>query len=109
MPRRKFCCSANYNKNRNETNVYRTRSSVKEVRSPQRSNHPSLQTQQDSNGVRDWSLVGRRGQRLPQHNPISSASCQDIQTTPSVDKSSQIKQQKHPSQVVDSNLHPRKT
>ncbi|GBM22698.1 hypothetical protein AVEN_81460-1 [Araneus ventricosus] len=96
MPRRKFSCSTNYNKNRNETNVYRTRSSVKEVRSPQKPNHPSSQTQQDSNGVRDWSLVERRGQRFPQHSPISSTSCLDIQTTPPVDTSSQFKQQKLP-------------
>ncbi|GBM40334.1 hypothetical protein AVEN_23896-1 [Araneus ventricosus] len=96
MPRRKFNCSANYNKNRNNNNAYHTRSSVKEARSPQSSDHSTSQTRQASNGEQDWTLVGRRGQKSFQYGPISSASSQENQIIPSVDKTSQIKQQKLP-------------
>ncbi|GBN05509.1 hypothetical protein AVEN_36999-1 [Araneus ventricosus] len=94
MPRRKFNCSENYNKNRNNNNAYFTRSSIKEARSPQSSDHSSSQNRQDSNEEQDRTLVGRRGQKFLQHGSISSDLSQENQSILSVVKTPQLKQQK---------------
>ncbi|GBN53575.1 hypothetical protein AVEN_201413-1 [Araneus ventricosus] len=94
MPRRKFNCSENYNKNRNNNNAYFTRSSTKEAWSPQSSDHSSSQNRQDSNEEQDRTLVGRRGQKFLQHGSISSDLSQENQSILSVVKTPQLKQQK---------------
>ncbi|GBO12316.1 hypothetical protein AVEN_188919-1, partial [Araneus ventricosus] len=96
MPRRKFNCSENYNKNRNNNNVHFTRSSNKEVSSPQLSDHSSSQNRQDSNVVQNRSLLERKGQESHQQNSISSVSSQEKQKKFPVLKTPQLKQQQLP-------------
>ncbi|GBO40981.1 hypothetical protein AVEN_65833-1 [Araneus ventricosus] len=94
MPRKKFSSSSNYNKNRNEINVYRTRSSNKVVSLPQRPDPLSLQSQQDPKETHEWSNVGRGDQGLPQRCLRSSTPLKETKTNQMVVASPQTFQQK---------------
>ncbi|GBM24912.1 hypothetical protein AVEN_23446-1 [Araneus ventricosus] len=94
MPRKKFSSSSNYNKNRNEINVYRTRSSNKVVSPPQRPDPLSLQSQQDPKETHEWSNVGRGDQGLPQRCLRSSTPLKETKTNQMVVASPQTFQQK---------------
>ncbi|GBM94864.1 hypothetical protein AVEN_210625-1 [Araneus ventricosus] len=94
MPRKKFSSSSNYNKNRNEINVYRTRSSNKVVSPPQRPDPLSLQSQQDPKETHEWSNVGRGDQGLRQRCLRSSTPLKETKTNQMVVASPQTFQQK---------------
>ncbi|GBO01330.1 hypothetical protein AVEN_121831-1 [Araneus ventricosus] len=84
MPRKKFNKTSNYNKNRNEINIYRTRSLNKAMSSSQRSDLLSLQTQQDPKETHEWANVGRGDQGLPQRCHRSSTPLKETKIKPMV-------------------------
>ncbi|GBN29368.1 hypothetical protein AVEN_132340-1 [Araneus ventricosus] len=94
MPRKKLSCSSNYNKNRNEINVYCTRSSNKVASPPQRPDPPSFQSQQDPRETHEWSNVGRGYQGLPQQCLRSSTPLKETKSNTMVVASPQTFQQK---------------
>ncbi|GBM30885.1 hypothetical protein AVEN_9776-1 [Araneus ventricosus] len=93
MPR-KFNKTTNYNKNRNEIKIYRTRSSNKVASSSQRPELLTLQTQQDPKETHEWTNVGQRVQGLPQRCHRSSTPLKETKTKPMVVSSPQNIQQK---------------